>query len=108
MDIFDPPQLKPKPKKRVGFLYPEGINRKLFVWIYFGSILFWLLLIVGVGALIIFIFLPFLGVVISSNYQILFMMGFLGISIFFGMSMASKVVNGIILQGITFGDILIK
>ncbi len=108
MDIFEPPPLKIKPKKRFRYLYPEGINRGLFAWIYFGSIVFWIFLITGIGALIVFILLPFLGAVISFNYQLLFMVGFVAFSIMFGMFIASKLVNGIILQGIAEGDIALK
>lgn len=108
MEIFDPPPLQPKPKKRFRYLYPEGINRGLFAWIYFGSIAFWVLLISAIGSIFVYVLLPFFGVVISSSYQIIFMIGFFAVSVVFGMSMGSKVVNGIILQGVVEGDIIIK
>ena len=108
MKFFDPPQIKSKPFKRTLYLYPEGINRKLFVWIYFGSIVFWILLILMFVSLNIFLLLPFLGVVISSSYQIILMVVFFIVSIMFGMSMGSRVVNGIIMQGVAEGDVKLQ
>jgi len=108
MNIFEPPALKFKPKKRLLYLYPEGINRGLFAWIYFGSIIFWLVLITGIGAGLIFIVLPLFGAVLPFIYQILCSVGFAIISIIYGMYMGSRVVTGIIAQGIAEGDVRLK
>jgi hypothetical protein len=107
MEVFSPPPLKKKPLKRTRFLYPEGMNRSLFAWVYFGSVFFWMLLISGSGALLIFVLLPLFGATISFQLELVFMVGFGAFSIIFGMFMGSRVVSGIIAQGIAEGDIAV-
>jgi hypothetical protein len=105
MALFDPPKMKPKSVKRFHYVYPEGINRGMFAWIYFGSIAFWILLVEAVVACLIFLVLPFFGAVIPWVYQLVIMLFFGGLSLFFGMSMGSGVVNSVIMQGVKSGDV---
>ena len=108
MAIFDPPKLKSKSIKRLRYIYPEGINRGMFAWIYFGSVAFWLLSILGFVAIIIFIALPFFGVVLNWVYQLIILVIAEVFALFFGMFMGSSIVSGVIAQGVKAGDVKLE
>lgn len=108
MSVFDPPELKEKPYKRPSFVYPEGINRGMFALLYFGSIVFWVVLVVGFVVLILFVLLPLFEVSVPVLYRMIILVFFGGVSGIFGMVIGSAIVNGVIAQGIKAGDIKIN
>ena len=77
----------------------------MFYVLYFGSLLFWLILFMGVGLIMVYLVFPHMHVYLQMPWSLmifvtLFLMGF-----YVGLLMATSVVNGIIQYGVAVGDI---
>lgn len=106
MSFFDPPPVKAKKIQRPIYKFPEGYNRKIFVWIYFGSIVMWTLVFSGIGLLLVFLALPFLGLSIKGWFGYMLVVILCAFGVMFGTFLGSRVIGAIIHEGVKQGDIL--
>lgn len=108
MGIFDPQPAKPKSIKRAVYEFPETVNKKLFLLIYLGSMIFWMMAIGILGGLIFFILLPLIVNSIPLIYNLMVVVVFAIIGAIIGSLMGSMVINMIIQEGVKAGEIKIN
>ncbi len=105
MGLFDPQPAKPKMIKRHVYKFPENLNRKLFLYIYLGSLIFWMMAIGLIGVLIFIILLPMVFDSLPAVYVWMAVSLSAVIGAVIGSLMGSMVINSIIQEGIKKGEI---